>query len=641
MNRGFIVVAAALAALWTAACGDGATEPAPTPNRAPLPSGSIPALTVTVGETATVNVAGNYTDPDGDALTYATASSNPQTATVAVSGSVVTVTATARGVATVTVTARDPGGLSAQATFTVTVPNQAPIAMDAVPPQTVFVGDTAQVDMAAYFNDPDGDALTYSAASSNAAAVSASVAGSVVSITGVAAGTAIITVTATDPDSLSAQHNFEVTVPNRAPVAVGSLPAQTLAVGQTVAIDVSQHFEDPDNDSLTYAATTTDSAVAVAMVSGNVLMVTARARGTTRVTVTATDPGGLSDLQRFDVTVPNQAPVVRDSIRSGTLGVGETESWLGPDLFRDPDGDSLTYAAGSSSVQVVRPWVTDDVLLIQGVLPGTATVTFRAFDPEGLSARIVFDVTVLGPVSISGTDPLVLLEGAPATVFGSGFSAAAELNQVSIGGLPARVTAATETALSIEVPRADCLPPRQAALRVTVGERSDARTVGVTPARQEDLELPQGFYRYTHAGNGCLYLPGDAAGGEYIIGVVSTSEVPSSLTRVTMTSIVGDPAVVAERPLAAASRPLRQAAQDVEALASKSPTALARVPLDTETPRGQENVGGGRDWERHGEIMAANEELLRRVAPIPACDGSGRTVTGHLRKRHPHFLRRY
>ena len=178
------------------------------------------------------------------------------------------------------------------------------------------------------------------------AAVSASVAGSVVSITGIAAGTAIITVTATDPDSLSAQHNFEVTVPNRAPVAVGSLPAQTLAVGQTVVIDVSQHFEDPDNDSLTYAVTTTDSALAVAMVSGNVLMVTARARGTTSVTVTATDPGGLSDLQRFDVTVPNQAPVVRDSIRSGTLGVGETESWLGPDLFRDPDGDSLTYAGG-------------------------------------------------------------------------------------------------------------------------------------------------------------------------------------------------------------------------------------------------------------------------------------------------------
>ena len=275
---------------------------------APLPSGSIPALTVTVGETAPVNLAGYFTDPDGDALTYTATSSNPQTATVAVSGSVVTVTATARGVVTVTVTARDPGGLTAQATFTVTVPNQAPVAMDTVPPQSVFVGDTAQVDMAAYFNDPDGDALTYSAANSNAMAVSASVAGSVVSISAIAVGTAIITVTATDPDGLSAQHNFEVTVPNRTPVAIGSLPAQTLAVGQTVAVDVSPHFEDPDNDSLTYGATTTDSAVARATVSDNVLTVTALARGTASVTVTVTDPGGLSGQQSFEVTVPNQAP---------------------------------------------------------------------------------------------------------------------------------------------------------------------------------------------------------------------------------------------------------------------------------------------------------------------------------------------
>ena len=564
-----------------------------------------------------VNVAGFFTDPDGDALVYTAASSNPSTATVSVAGSVVTVTAIARGVVTVTVTAQDPGGLSAQATFEVTVPNQAPVPVDSVPMQSVFVGDTARLDMATYFNDPDGDPLTYTAASSNETAVSAWVDGSVASISAIATGTAVLTVTATDPDGLSAQHNVEVTVPNRAPVAVGSLPAQTLAVGQTIAVDVSQHFDDPDNDSLTYAATATDTAVALATVSDNVLMVTARGRGTTSVTVTATDPGGLSGQQSFEVAVPNQAPVVRDSIESGTLGAGEIGSWTGPDLFRDPDGDSLTYAARSSNLEVVRPWVTDDVLLVQGLSPGTATVTFSAFDPEGLRAQIVFDITVLGPVSISGTDPLVLLEGAPATVFGSGFSSAAELNRVSIGGLPARVTAATETALSIVVPRADCLPPRQAELRVSVGERSDARTVGVTPASQEDLEMPQGFYRYSYAGNGCLYLPGDATGGEYIIGVVSTSEVPSSLTPVTMTSIVGDPTVVADRALAAASRPLRQA-EEVGSLASRSPMAFVRAPTGTEIPLGQENVRGGRHWEVHSRIMDANEALLRRVGPLSA-----------------------
>ena len=61
-QNGQILTAAALAALSGTACGDGATGPAPTPNRAPTASGSIPALTVTVGETATVNVAGYFTD---------------------------------------------------------------------------------------------------------------------------------------------------------------------------------------------------------------------------------------------------------------------------------------------------------------------------------------------------------------------------------------------------------------------------------------------------------------------------------------------------------------------------------------------------------------------------------------------------
>ena len=258
------------------------------------------------------------------------------------------------------------------------------------------------------------------------------------------------------------------------------------------------------------------------------------------------------------------------------------------------------------------------MLLIQGLSPGTATLTFSAFDPEGLSARIVFDVTVLGPVSIDGTEPSVLLEGTPATVFGSGFSPIASENRVSVGGLPARVTATTESSLSIEVPRADCLPPRRAELRVSVGQRSDVRTVGVTPASQEDLQLPQGFYRYSYAGNGCLHLPGDAIGGEYIIGVVSTSEDPSSLTPITMTSIVGDPTVAADRAPAVASRPLHQAVEKVGSVAARSLRAPARPSDGIEIPRGQENAGGRRDWQRHSEVMAANEELLRRVGPMPA-----------------------
>ena len=64
--------------------------PTPPANRAPNATGSIAAQTVPAGESVTVDVASNFTDPDGDALTYAASTSNAGVATAAVSGSSVT-----------------------------------------------------------------------------------------------------------------------------------------------------------------------------------------------------------------------------------------------------------------------------------------------------------------------------------------------------------------------------------------------------------------------------------------------------------------------------------------------------------------------------------------------------------------------
>lgn len=56
-----------LAALsWASACGDGKVEP--PENGAPLTSGTIPAQTVEVGQTAVVDVSPYFSDPDGDTL---------------------------------------------------------------------------------------------------------------------------------------------------------------------------------------------------------------------------------------------------------------------------------------------------------------------------------------------------------------------------------------------------------------------------------------------------------------------------------------------------------------------------------------------------------------------------------------------
>ena len=90
-------------------------------NQAPVATGSIPAQSLTAGQSAQVNVAPFFNDPDGDPLTYTTASSNTAVATVSVSDSILTVSAVALGTATVTVTATDPGELSASQSIPVTV----------------------------------------------------------------------------------------------------------------------------------------------------------------------------------------------------------------------------------------------------------------------------------------------------------------------------------------------------------------------------------------------------------------------------------------------------------------------------------------------------------------------------------------
>ena len=370
-------------------------EPAPVPNRAPEAVGTIPARTLPVGETATVDVSSHFRDPDGDALSYAAASSNAGVVGVSVSGGAVTVTAVARGVGTITVTARDPQGLLAQQLFEVTVPNRGPAAGDTIPAQTLFTGETATVDASAHFRDPDDDPLTYAAASSSPEVATVTVSGATLTIRAVAAGVGTITVTARDPDGAGAEQRFEVTVPNRAPEAVGTLPPRTIAVGETEPVVVSPFFRDPDGDPLTYTAASSDGAVAAVSVSGDSVAIAALAKGVATITVTARDGEGLTAEQRFEVTVPNRAPVVVNPIPARTLSEGEEATVDVSAHFRDPDGDVLTYAATSSGPEVATVTVSEATLTIRAVAAGVATITVTASDPEEAAVTSSFEVTVV------------------------------------------------------------------------------------------------------------------------------------------------------------------------------------------------------------------------------------------------------
>ena len=93
-------------------------------NRAPAAVARLPYRTLPLGGGVDiVDVAGVFRDPDGDALTYAAASSAPAVARVQAAGTEVTLTPVAAGAATITVSATDVGGSNATAAqrFVVTV----------------------------------------------------------------------------------------------------------------------------------------------------------------------------------------------------------------------------------------------------------------------------------------------------------------------------------------------------------------------------------------------------------------------------------------------------------------------------------------------------------------------------------------
>ena len=199
------------------------TMPVEPTNEAPAVSGRIADTTI-VNESGTsrIDLSGVFSDAEGDDLAFTASSSNESVATVSVSidFSALTVSAKARGVATVTVTVDDGNGGTAENTFTVTV-KTAPVVASAIADVIELeVGATHEVPTSGVFDDADGDSLTFSASTSDdaVATVSTRIDGTTqevtgITVVGVAAGTATITITARDPDGNSVSDAFDVTVP--------------------------------------------------------------------------------------------------------------------------------------------------------------------------------------------------------------------------------------------------------------------------------------------------------------------------------------------------------------------------------------------------------------------------------------------
>ena len=137
-------------------------------NQPPAAVGRLADRTLRVGGSAvTVDVAGAFRDPEGDALTYAASSSAPGVATASASGTAVTVTPVGEGEATITVTATDTAGsnTSAAQRFTAAVWSATAVDYDTDDDGLIEIATLAQLD--AVRHDLDGDGTPASGGSSS------------------------------------------------------------------------------------------------------------------------------------------------------------------------------------------------------------------------------------------------------------------------------------------------------------------------------------------------------------------------------------------------------------------------------------------------------------------------------------------
>ena len=198
--------------------------------------------------------------------------------------------------------------------------NQPPAVVGTLPDRDLMRHERLDLDLSAGFADPDGDPLRYAVSSSASGVLTVLLAGARATLTAVGTGAATVRVTAVDPGGLSATQSFAVTValgPNLPPAAVGALPDRTLQVGTTLDLDLSAVFTDPDQDPLTFSASSSAPNVVAVRTSGARATLTAAALGTAAVRVSATDAAGQSTARSFTVTVSGTAPFTDDPLRPG------------------------------------------------------------------------------------------------------------------------------------------------------------------------------------------------------------------------------------------------------------------------------------------------------------------------------------
>jgi choice-of-anchor C domain-containing protein len=306
----------------------------------------------------------------------------------------------------VTVRVTDPGGLTDEQSFSITVsappPVNLPPAFTSSPITTATVGQPYTYDAGATDTNT-GDTLTFSLPAAPAG-MGINPATGLISWTptNTQVGSQAVTVRVTDPGGLTDEQSFSITVsappPVNLPPAFTSTPATTATVGQPYAYDADA--TDP-GDTLTYSLTTAPPGMVIAAATGLIQWTpTAAQAGDHPVEVKVQDAGGLFVTQPFTLTVSATAVCVPPpaGLISWWPGDGNT-------LDRAAANDGLaengaSYAAGLVG-QAFRFDGVDDLIRIAS----SSTVSFGG----PFSVEFWFNPTTT--INVSTPNQMLLAKG--------------------------------------------------------------------------------------------------------------------------------------------------------------------------------------------------------------------------------------
>ncbi len=344
----------------------------------------------------TIDPSGNFTDVDGDELTYDATSDVDVVSVLITSDDMLEITATSMefGSATITITATDGDGETVSDEFILTVDsvNDVPVLGTSLPDLTRDEDFEAfTIDLSNHFSDPDGTGLDYTV-SGQSGIVTATVSGNMLTVESIqdVNGAATLRISATDGEATT-QDEFVLTVTpvNDAPVL--SSPFEDITRDEdfdSFEIEVESHFTDVDGDALTYGATSDVDVVSVRITSDDMLEITATSMefGSATITVTATDGDDETASGAFSLTVDsvNDVPVLGTSLPDLTRD--EDFEAFTIDLsnhFSDPDGTGLDYTVSGQS-GIVTATVSGNMLTVESIqdVNGAATLRISATDGE-------------------------------------------------------------------------------------------------------------------------------------------------------------------------------------------------------------------------------------------------------------------